>query len=216
MLRKWILLMAITSATGCATLSEPEYPRLGALQTPPPQGEEVLNTGNPAKPSKKANLNRPLTDTVLANEPEEDPIEPATPIASSIAPLSDVFYNHYKEWRGTRYRLGGLGKGGIDCSGFVYLTFLDRLGIELPRSTHFQSQKGKEVARSQLKTGDLVFFRTGRYNHVGIYLEDGKFMHSSTKSGVRISSLSNSYWQRTYWKAKRLPLPSEMHLAQNP
>lgn len=215
MLRKWILMMAITSATGCATLSEPEYPRLGALQTPPPQSE-ALAAGSSAKPLKKANLNRPLTDAVLANEPQEDPIEPASSSATSIDPLSDVFYSHYKEWRGTRYRLGGLSKAGIDCSGFVYLTFLDRLGLELPRSTHFQSQKGKDVARNQLQTGDLVFFRTGRYNHVGIYLEDGKFMHSSTKSGVRISSLSNSYWQRTYWKAKRLQIPSEMHLAQNP
>jgi cell wall-associated NlpC family hydrolase len=212
MLRKWILMMAITSATGCATLSEPEYPRLGALQTPPPQNE-VLAAGTSAKPLKKANLNRPLTDAVLANEPEESLIEPATPDATSIDPLSDVFYSHYKEWRGTRYRLGGLSKAGIDCSGFVYLTFLDRLGLELPRSTHFQSQKGKDVARNQLQTGDLVFFRTGRYNHVGIYLEDGKFMHSSTKSGVRISSLSNSYWQRTYWKAKRLDISSELQVS---
>lgn len=212
MLRKWILLMAITSATGCATLSEPEYPRLGALQTPQPHSEILAAS----KPQKKANLNRPLTDVALPDEPEEDLIDPATNGQPLGDPLADLLYKHYKEWRGTRYRLGGLSKGGIDCSGFVYLTFLDRLGIELPRSTHFQSEKGREVARNQLQTGDLVFFRTGRYNHVGIYLEDGKFMHSSTKTGVRISSLSNGYWQRTYWKAKRLNLPAEIHLARNP
>lgn len=210
MLRKWILMMAITSATGCATLSEPEYPRLGALQTPAPHTASA-NLGGPGQPLKKTTLNRSLTDTVLT-EPAAATLNPDAD-ENLRDPLQDMFYSHYKEWRGTRYRLGGLSKGGIDCSGFVYLTFLDRLGIELPRSTHFQSQKGKDVARNQLETGDLVFFRTGRYNHVGIYLEDGKFMHSSTKTGVRISSLSNSYWQRTYWKAKRLSLPSELQVS---
>jgi len=202
MLRKWLLMIAITSATGCATAPEPDYPQLGAIQPASQSAPQPLSVHSPR-------LNRPLTD-----EPEEPVVEVAP--QNLADPLADIFYDHYKEWRGTRYRLGGLSKAGIDCSGFVYVTFLDRLGIELPRSTHYQVQRGKDVARNQLQTGDLVFFRNGRVNHVGIYLEDGKFMHSSTRSGVRISSMSNSYWQRSYWKARRLALPDHLQLAQNP
>lgn len=212
MMRKWLLMAAITSATGCATLSEPEYPRLGGLKSSQPQVELVGPSPDTATRGKQ---NRLLTDTALNDEPDESPIEPDA--SEDLGdPLADILYKQYKEWRGTRYRLGGLSKGGIDCSGFVYLTYLDRLGIELPRSTHGQVYKGRDVARSELQTGDLVFFRNGRVNHVGIYMEEGKFMHSSTKSGVRISSLGNTYWQRTYWKARRLNLPSQYHLAQNP
>jgi len=208
MLRKWLLMIAITSATGtgCSTVSEPEYPRLGTLQP--------TQTYSPLKSIQSSDLNRPLTDVIASVEPEEPLIE-AVPENDGNS-LSDIFYDHYKEWRGTRYRLGGLSKAGIDCSGFVYVTFLDRLGIELPRSTHYQVKRGKDIARNQLQTGDLVFFRNGRVNHVGIYLEDGKFMHSSTRSGVRISSMSNGYWQRSYWTARRLTLPDNLQLAQNP
>lgn len=210
MRKRWILLVAITSAIGCANLSEPEYRPLGDKDAGTDGSR--YTTHNPYDP-------RPdiiAADEIFA-EPDEAALEPPEPdLASPEKPLADLFYDHYKEWRGTRYRLGGLSKAGIDCSGFVYLTFLDRLGIELPRSTHGQVYKGKEVSRAQLQTGDLVFFRNGRVNHVGIYLEKGKFMHSSSKSGVRISSLGNTYWQRTYWKARRLSLPAEHHLAQNP
>lgn len=207
MLRKWLLMIAITSATGCATAPEPDYPQLGAIKPASQSAPQPLPVHSPR-------LNRPLADVIVPDEPEEPVVEVAP--QNLADPLADIFYDHYKEWRGTRYRLGGLSKAGIDCSGFVYVTFLDRLGIELPRSTHYQVQRGKDVARNQLQTGDLVFFRNGRVNHVGIYLEDGKFMHSSTRSGVRISSMSNSYWQRSYWKARRLSLPDHLQLAQNP
>lgn len=203
-----MLTAIVTVVAGCATSADPDYRPLGdpAAITAPPQSH--YNTHNPYHP-------RPLQDTPVAlDEPEEPVLEAQIPLDPAANPLADVFYDHYKEWRGTRYRLGGMSKSGIDCSGFVYVTFLDRLGIELPRSTHYQVQRGKDIARNQLQTGDLVFFRNGKTNHVGIYLENGKFMHSSTKSGVRISSLSNSYWQRTYWKAKRLSLPAEYQLAQ--
>lgn len=128
--------------------------------------------------------------------------------------LKEAFYSQHKEWHGTRYRLGGLSKKGVDCSGFVYLTFQSRLGINLPRDTSLQSREGRDVANKDLQTGDLVFFRTGRYNHVGIYLEDGRFMHASTREGVKISRLGDAYWKRTYWKAKRLDLASSQQLAK--
>ena len=111
----------------------------------------------------------------------------------------------FNEWKGAKYRLGGLSKKGVDCSGFVYLTFQQRLGIEIPRTTALQSKVGKKVTKKQLKSGDLVFFKTSsKVRHVGIYLSEGNFLHASTSKGVIISNLSNSYWAEKYWKSQRL------------
>jgi cell wall-associated NlpC family hydrolase len=85
------------------------------------------------------------------------------------------------------------------------VTFRTKLGVVLPRSTEFQAQLGESVRKDQLRAGDLVFFKTGMTDrHVGVYLEDGKFLHASTSQGVTISGLDESYWKSAYWKAKRL------------
>ena len=72
--------------------------------------------------------------------------------------LKKKLYAQYNQWKGTRYKLGGLGKNGIDCSGFVYVTFKS-LGVVLPRATESQAALGKSIGYSQLGTGDLVFSR---------------------------------------------------------
>ena len=114
-------------------------------------------------------------------------------------------YAQYNKWRGVRYSRGGLSQRGIDCSGFVHLTFKSKLGIHLPRTTHLQSRLGKEVRMADLKAGDLVFFRTGSSSkHVGIYLEKNRFLHVSESQGVIISKLDNSYWSSNYWKSIRI------------
>ncbi|MFC6632409.1 NlpC/P60 family protein [Microbulbifer taiwanensis] len=122
-------------------------------------------------------------------------------------PVMERIYAQYREWKGTRYALGGLSKRGIDCSGLVYTTFRDRLGIRLPRTTEYQARAGKAIKRSQLRAGDLVFFKTSRkVRHVGIYLEDDQFFHASTSKGVTISRLTDYYWRDKYWHARRLDL----------
>jgi cell wall-associated NlpC family hydrolase len=120
---------------------------------------------------------------------------------------------HFREWESVRYKFGGLSKQGIDCSGFVYLTFLNQFGVKLPRNTALQSKIGETVAQDQLKTGDLVFFKTGfsrHRRHVGIYLENGRFMHASSSQGVTTSRLDSKYWSTAYWTAKRLD-PKILH-----
>lgn len=112
---------------------------------------------------------------------------------------------HFKIWANTPYKLGGLSKSGIDCSGFVHVTFREVFRKNLPRSTELQAQKGKNVSKESLKFGDLVFFKTGRrLRHVGIYINKGKFIHASSSRGVMQSSLHSTYWSRNYWKAKRI------------
>lgn len=121
----------------------------------------------------------------------------------TIAMLSE----HQREWAGTPYRLGGQSRRGIDCSAFVQTTFRERFNINLPRTTREQVKYGTKVAKEDIQTGDLVFFKTGRGPngyHVGIYVKDGQFLHASTKGGVIYSSLNSPYWTRTYWQARRM------------
>lgn len=116
-----------------------------------------------------------------------------------------LLYSQYREWRGTPYRMGGLSKKGIDCSGFVYLTYRSLADIKLPRTTRQQVNLGQAVALQNLRAGDLLFFKTGwATRHVGIYIQDGKFLHASTNRGVIISRLSEKYWRDAFWVAKRL------------
>ncbi|KAE9540597.1 C40 family peptidase [Ursidibacter maritimus] len=108
----------------------------------------------------------------------------------------------YRQWAGTRYRLGGTTKAGIDCSAFVRTTMSNAFNIHLPRSTAEQRHAGKSISKSDLKPGDLVFFR--KNNHVGVYIGGGKFVHASSSRGVITSSLSEKYWAKTYTQSRRV------------
>jgi cell wall-associated NlpC family hydrolase len=106
-----------------------------------------------------------------------------------------------------RYRRGGKApKTGFDCSGFVKYVFAQALGIDLPGNSAGQYREGVIVPREQLRTGDLVFFQTRgkRVSHVGIYLDNGRFIHSpSTGKRVRIDELRDRYWAKRYLGARR-------------
>jgi len=113
---------------------------------------------------------------------------------------------------GTPYRYGGTTPHrGFDCSGFTSYVFRQSLGLELPRTANDQFLgAGTPVEKSALTAGDLVFFRQGRgrIDHVGIYVGEGRFIHSPSRGGrVRIDALSAPHWTRSYKGAKRV-LPS--------
>ena len=120
-----------------------------------------------------------------------------------LTPDDNIFlYNEGAKWLGVPHRMGGLTKKGVDCSGFVAIVFREVYGKQLARSSaDMMKHYWKKVNRANLKEGDLVFFRTGKGrmkvpNHVGIYLKIGKFIHTSTSSGVIVSSLSEPYFVR--------------------
>ena len=119
----------------------------------------------------------------------------------------DKLQSRYDVWHGTDYQIGGLSRKGVDCSGFVQLTYSEEFNIQLPRTTNKQSQIGTTIMKEHLMAGDLVFFKIpkqGKMYHVGIYLEDNLFLHASTSLGVTISNLNNSYWAKNYWKSQRV------------
>ncbi|WP_297393628.1 C40 family peptidase [uncultured Peptoniphilus sp.] len=108
---------------------------------------------------------------------------------------------------GSTYVYGDTGKEGYDCSGLVYSIYCNELGISLPRSSASQSTFGKQVSKSDLQEGDLVFFNTtgNGVSHVGIYVGDGKFIHASSGQGkVMTSSLSEGYYQDRFVNATRV------------
>lgn len=138
------------------------------------------------------------------------PIQPGAPgIPSSLGNdnrrIKSELYAQYHSWKNVGYRHGGMSRNGVDCSGFVHLTFRDRFGISLPRKTSQIAKEGVQIMQRDLIPGDLVFFKTGTFTqHVGMYLENGKFLHASTSQGVTISSLESKYWKRCFWQARRV------------
>lgn len=143
---------------------------------------------------------------------------PVVTPAPTPAPRDDTtllrghLYQHYQIWKGTPYRLGGMTTRGIDCSGFVLVTFKALLDQRLPRTVDEQATLGSSIAPDDLRSGDLVFFRTGAtMRHVGIYIDQGRFMHASTRRGVMISGLSDSYWSQRFWQARRIRAPRVVH-----
>jgi cell wall-associated NlpC family hydrolase len=110
---------------------------------------------------------------------------------------------------GVPYRRGGQSvEQGFDCSGFTRHVFESSIGLVLPRRSQEQAQAAglRPVDRHELKPGDLVFFNTLRaaFSHVGIYVGDGKFIHSPRAGGeVRVEDMRAAYWTRRYNGARR-------------
>jgi len=113
--------------------------------------------------------------------------------------------------QGTPYRFGGTSEEGLDCSGLVWLSFANA-GIKLPRSSQEQFFATERIGRSDLRPGDLVFFKTGRIkkravDHVGIYIGNNQFLHAPRRGKrVSVASLDEQYWRQRYVGAGRVPL----------
>ncbi|HYE96196.1 MAG TPA: NlpC/P60 family protein [Rubricoccaceae bacterium] len=124
--------------------------------------------------------------------------------AARDARLAHTLRRAAEDWTGTPYRFGGTSRSGIDCSAFTQRVFNEALGIELPRNTALQVERGHAVSRDELRPGDLVFFRRRGTRHVGVYLGDDEFAHASTSRGVIVSRLDEDYYARHYWTARRV------------
>ncbi len=168
----------------------------------------AFSKGKPKKPTKSKTKSlvlkpiKPLLDTL--SWMENLAIQPCPEDSLGIAAMS--LMREVNEWTKVRYRRGGNTKKGVDCSGFVKNVFKDAFSFALPRTSREQFTLGDTVSPSELKTGDLVFFKSKkkRINHVGIYLGNGQFVHSARKLGVSIASLANSYYHKRFAGAKRI------------
>lgn len=150
-------------------------------------------------------LEKKNTDELSAT----DAIEKVSSIQFKYAMMLDVdveslsnlsLLSFIEKWYGTPYRLGGTTKKGIDCSAFSGNLLSSVFSFSLPRTAREQYKICERIKKEDLMAGDLVFFNTeGRgVSHVGVYLANGRFVHSCTSQGVMISSLDDSYFSRKF------------------
>lgn len=144
--------------------------------------------------------------------PSASDLPGAEEYASSAAAALEAIVATAEDAIGTRYRLGGNGEGdGFDCSGLIQYAYAQQ-GIELPRRSTDQAKAGHEIGRdpARLQPGDiLTFAQSGsRITHVGLYVGDGRFIHSASR-GVRVSLLDENdpdgrYWMRRWVGSRRV------------
>lgn len=187
-----ITLLSTLFFTGCSFKTTEEKVDISKYQN---TEKQVSIHQKATFPNNKLNVNKAKNIDVFNTKSD---------YTSKQVKINNNLFDFYNNWEGVRYKMGGTSKNGIDCSGFVQKALKEKFNLTLPRSTGEQARIGKPIKKSELQMGDLVFFKTGRTNHVGIYIEDGKFMHASTKIGVTISELESDYFAKNYWKAQRV------------
>ncbi len=181
-----------------ASVSKTEKPQLIAYTDTKPKEIKEIKETKPVQKTKKS--------SAVINDTEDKDIV----IESYDNYLGMQMVYNAMTFMGVRYHGGGTTTAGMDCSGMVTAVF-NIFDIKLPRSSNDMAKVGEKLDRKDIRIGDLIFFRTnGRsvINHVGIVtevLEDEiKFIHSSTQSGVIISSTKEPYYQRTFAQANRV------------
>jgi lipoprotein Spr len=113
-------------------------------------------------------------------------------------------YTEASKWLGVKHKYGGNTRRGVDCSGLIVQIYTEVYRKKLKRSSaDMLKYNCRKVSRGRLQEGDLVFFRTGGGskkipNHVGIYLKNQRFVHTSTSRGVIVSDLNDPYYLRSW------------------
>ena len=116
---------------------------------------------------------------------------------------NEKLYRFIDSWIGVPYKNGGMDKKGVDCSGFTIILAKDIYNKQLPRNARSMAEDVKRKFEKDLKEGDLVFFDFygQKFNHVGIYLQNNKFVHASTSKGVIISDLKDPWYYKYFSRA---------------
>lgn len=132
------------------------------------------------------------------------------PVRETVAPRAPepghLVVLRAQELLGAPYRYGGAGPDGFDCSGLVYYVY-GQIGVRVPRRTSEQFAKARPVALSELRPGDLVFFRVSKekVSHVGIYVDAGRFIHAPSRGKpVGFGSIEDRYWSTRLVAAGRI------------
>lgn len=117
-------------------------------------------------------------------------------------------YTFINDWYGVKYKYGGKTKQGVDCSGFTSILYRDVYEISLNGTASSIFYQSQTITKGYLKEGDLVFFKieNENVNHIGVYLQNNKFVHASVKNGVMIDDLDEPYYKKYFYKAGKIGL----------
>ena len=151
-------------------------------------------------------LKNGVTTPEQPEQPEDNTPEPDSNPGTSSGDLAAAIIATGKKYIGVPYKWAGTTPKGFDCSGFVMYVF-GAHGITLPHNSRSMYAFGTSVSKKDLKPGDLVFFYGSNktvINHVGIYIGNGQFIHSSSSKGITITGLESSYYVNHYYGAKRI------------
>jgi cell wall-associated NlpC family hydrolase len=161
----------------------------------------------PLLPPELPSIETPTANVSLRPAASEAVAEVGAPVDHSSKSPRRLLADFALKLRNIAYASGGRELStGFDCSGFVRYVYQHALGEELPTNSVSQFESGEQVDKNGLRMGDLVFFRTHgkRVSHVGIYLDNGLFIHSPSRGKrVRIDHLEESYWAKRFAGAKR-------------
>ena len=163
--------------------------------------EESSSAASSSAPSQRSNVSSKYYNNSKFSTFKKGGLEKPFTVPASKC---DAIISTAKSFLGTPHSSGGLSKSGIDCSGLVYTAFNTHCSKDLPRVAQEMARCGTIISNlNDLRKGDLVFF-TGTYNtskfitHVGIYLGNNNFIHTSSSKGVSINSIKGS----SYWESK--------------
>lgn len=119
---------------------------------------------------------------------------------------NEKLYRFIDEWYGVKYVFGGKDKNGIDCSALVSTLYANVFNKTISSTTKSLRDEALKIKESDLKEGDLVFFITDgrKISHIGVYLQNHKFLHASSKKGVMISDLNEPYFKNNFHSAGRI------------
>ncbi|WP_243754686.1 C40 family peptidase [Flavobacterium jejuense] len=175
--------------------------------------KEAVEKGVYSYPKNK-NTNQKQSALVNESFDKEDENEydntTYTRVSKSENTLANEIVDLALENLGVKYRIGGTTKTGMDCSGLVFSSY-GNYDVSLPRTSIDMSRHGEMISTREAQPGDLIFFKTNGktvINHVGIIVEvlpnEIKFIHSSTKKGVIVSSTSDAYYGKTFAQINRV------------
>ena len=142
------------------------------------------------------------TDSEESEETSEDSSHDMETV-ESVPSITDIVLAQYEDWRGVRYRPGGSDYRGVDCSGLVQAIFRDAFEVDLPRVSSDQAKLGESVPRGDIRPGDLLYFVDRGRKHVGVAVDDSKFLHASRRKGVTLSKF-DGYWSKRLIRVRRI------------